>query len=64
MKIDSIEELQKECEENLIATKNGFGEKTQQNILESIQFQKESAGKYLYKKVESFATAFTAKLKE
>jgi DNA polymerase (family 10) len=64
MKIDSIEELQKACEENLIATKKGFGEKTQQNILESIQFQKESAGKYLYKKVESFATAFTAKLKE
>lgn len=64
MRIDSIEELQKACEENLIATKKGFGEKTQQNILESIQFQKESAGKYLYKKVESFATAFTAKLKE
>ncbi|HWI92543.1 MAG TPA: helix-hairpin-helix domain-containing protein [Flavisolibacter sp.] len=63
MKIDSIEELQKACEENLIATKKGFGEKTQQNILESIQFQKQSAGKYLYKKVESFAIAFTEQLK-
>lgn len=64
MKIDSIEELQKACEANMIATKKGFGEKTQQNILESIQFQKESAGKYLYKKLESFAETFTAKLKE
>ncbi|HTM91999.1 MAG TPA: helix-hairpin-helix domain-containing protein [Flavisolibacter sp.] len=64
MRIDSIEELQKACEENRIATKKGFGEKTQHNILESIQFQKESAGKYLYKKVEAFAEAFTVKLKD
>jgi DNA polymerase (family 10) len=64
MKIDSIEELQIACEENRIATKKGFGEKTQQNILDSIQFQQQSAGKYLYKKVEAFAEAFTIKLKE
>jgi DNA polymerase (family X) len=64
MKIDSIEELQKACEENRIAIKKGFGGKTQQNILDSIQFQKESAGKYLYKKVEAFAEAFTVKLKD
>jgi DNA polymerase (family 10) len=64
MKIDSIQELQKACEENRIADKKGFGEKTQQNILNSIQFQQQSAGKYLYKKVEAFADAFTEKLKE
>lgn len=64
MRIDSIQELQKACEENKIANKKGFGAKTQQNILQSIQFQRESAGKYLYKKVEAFAEAFTAKLKE
>jgi len=64
MKIDSIEELQKACEENRIADKKGFGEKTQQNILSSIQFQQQSAGKYLYARVEAFAEAFTAKLKE
>jgi DNA polymerase (family X) len=64
MKIDSIEVLQKACEENRIADKKGFGEKTQQNILNSIQFQQQSAGKYLYARVEAFAEAFTAKLKE
>ena len=64
MKIDSIEELQKACEENRIADKKGFGENTQQNILSSIQFQQQSAGKYLYARVEAFAEAFTAKLKE
>lgn len=64
MKIDTIDELQKACEENRIADKKGFGGKTQQGILDSIQFQQQSAGKYLYKKVEAFAEAFTAKLKE
>jgi DNA polymerase (family 10) len=64
MKIDSIEELQRACEENRIAVKKGFGEKTQQNILDSIQFQQKSAGKYLYKKLEGFAEALTAKLRE
>jgi len=64
MKIDSIEELRKACEENRVADKKGFGEKTQQNILNSIRFQQQSAGKYLYKKVEAFADAITTKLKE
>jgi len=61
--IDSIEELQKACEENRIADKKGFGEKTQQNILNSINFQQQNAGKYLYKQVEAFAEAFTEKIK-
>ena len=64
MRIDSIEELQNACEENRIAGKKGFGEKTQQNILSYIRFQQQSAGKYLYKKLEAFAEAYTLKLKE
>ena len=64
MGIDTIEELQRACEENRIADKKGFGEKTQQNILNSIEFQKQNSGKYLYAKVEAFAEAFTARLKE
>lgn len=64
MRIDSLEELQKACEENRIADKKGFGERTQQNILESIAFQQQSSGRYLYAKVEAFAAAFTAKLRE
>lgn len=64
MSIDTIEELKKACEENRVAGKKGFGEKTQQNILESIRFQQQNSGKYLYAKIESFAEAFTEKLKE
>lgn len=64
MSIDTIEELKRACEENRIAVKKGFGEKTQQNILQSIEFQQQNSGKYLYAKVEAFAEAFTVKLKE
>ena len=64
MSIDTIGELQKACAENRIADKKGFGEKTQQNILNAIQFQQQNAGKYLYARLEPFAEAFTVKLKE
>ena len=64
MSIDTIGELQKACAENRIADKKGFGEKTQQNILNAIQFQQQNAGKYLYARLEPFAEALTVKLKE
>ena len=64
MGISTIEQLSQACEENRIADKKGFGEKTQQNILASIRFQQQNAGKYLYAKLEPFAEAFTLKLKE
>jgi DNA polymerase (family X) len=63
MGIDTIEQLLKSCEENKIAAQKGFGEKTQQKIMESIAFQQQSKGKYRYAKLESFAEAFTQKLK-
>jgi DNA polymerase (family 10) len=63
MNIDNIEDLKTACEENQIAATKGFGEKTQQNILQSISFQQQNAGKYLYAKAEGFALAFTEKLK-
>jgi DNA polymerase (family 10) len=63
MQIDTIEELQKACTENRIAQQKGFGEKTQQSILASIQFQQQNAGKYLYAKLEAFAEAFTERLR-
>ena len=64
MRIDSIEELRKACEQNRISEKKGFGDKTQQNILESIRFQQQSAGKYLYIKLETFTEALTLKLQQ
>jgi DNA polymerase (family 10) len=63
MGIDNIDDLQMACRENRIAQTKGFGEKTQQNILDSIQFQQSNAGKYLYAKVEAFTLALTEKIK-
>jgi DNA polymerase (family 10) len=62
MKIDTIEELEKACRENRIAAKKGFGEKTEQKILEAIAFASENKGSYLYKHVEDFALALQNKL--
>ena len=64
MGIDTIEELAKACSENRIAEKKGFGEKTQQNILNAIKFQQDNSGKYLYASIEAFAEAFTLKLQD
>lgn len=60
--IDTIEELKKACLDNKLAEKKGFGEKTQQKILEDIQFQQQNEGKYLYAQVTDFAELFTEKL--
>lgn len=62
--IDSIDALREACLQNRIAEKKGFGEKTQQNILEAIQFQQINKGKYLYAQIENFVQALQAKLQE
>ena len=64
LSIDSIDELREACLQNKIADKKGFGEKTQQNILDAIQFQQRNKGKYLYAQVEHFVQALQAKLEE
>ena len=62
MGIDSIEELAEACRDNRIAQKKGFAEKTQQKILDSIEFVRSNAGSFLYKQVEDFAMALQEKL--
>lgn len=62
LNISSIEALQEACEQNKIAEQKGFGEKTQQNILEAIRYQQENSGRYLYAQVEDFAEALQTRL--
>ena len=62
LQIDTIDELREACRENRIAEKKGFGEKTQQKILESIAFNEQTSGSYLYAQVESFVEAFSKKI--
>ena len=52
MQIESIGELQYACQENRLKTYKGFGEKTQQNLLETIEFYFNNKGSFLYAQVE------------
>jgi DNA polymerase (family X) len=62
MHIDTIEALETACRQNRIATTKGFGEKTEQKILDAIAFVRANAGSFLYKQVEDFALALQQKL--
>jgi DNA polymerase (family 10) len=47
LKISSIEELQKACDDGHVAALAGFGEKTQTNILEGIKFRANYSSRHL-----------------
>lgn len=55
LEIESIGELEYACNENRLITLKGFGQKTQENILQQIQFIKQSANKYLWANLEELA---------
>jgi DNA polymerase (family 10) len=48
LQIGSIEELKKQCEEKRLRSIQGFGERTEKNILENITFLESSSKKHLY----------------
>ena len=64
MSIDTIAALEQACRQNRIAQKKGFGEKTEQKILESIEFVRSNEGKFLYKQIEDFALALQQKIEQ
>ena len=55
MEIESIGELLYACQENRLKLYKGFGEKTQQNIIETIEYYLHTQGSYLYPQVEAVA---------
>src|SRR5579859_3383514 len=64
MEIESVGELLYACQENRLLLFKGFGEKTQQNVREAIEFRLKHAGSHLYAEVEPLARALDAKLKQ
>jgi DNA polymerase (family 10) len=52
MEIESIGELLYACNENRLTLFKGFGAKTQQNVLEAIEFYLQNQGHYLYAQLE------------
>ena len=55
MGIESIGELLYACNENRLLLYKGFGEKTQKNVAEAIEFFMRHQGHFLYAEVESYA---------
>src|SRR5580704_5273945 len=64
MGIESVGELLYACNENRLMLYKGFGEKTQKNIQESIDFFFKNQGSYLYSEAEPYALDIDSKLKK
>ena len=62
MEIESIGELLYACKENRLKLYKGFGEKTQQNVIETIEFYLSNQGSNLYPQVEAVEPQITAYL--
>ena len=55
MNVENIGELLYACHENRLSLLKGFGKKTQDNVIESIEFFLKQKGNYLFAQVEQFA---------
>jgi len=63
LEVESLGELLYACNENRLLLYKGFGEKTQQNIKEAIEFYLSNQGSYLFAQLEKFALDADAKIK-
>ncbi len=63
LEVETLGELLYACNENRLMLYKGFGEKTQQNIKEGIEFYLGTLGSYLYQQIEHFASNVDAKMK-
>lgn len=64
MGVESVGELLYACNENRLLLYKGFGQKTQQNVQESIEFYMKSQGSHLYAETEAYAVIIDATLKK
>ncbi len=55
MQIESIGELLYACQENRLLLYKGFGAKTQQGVMEAIEFYFHNKGSFLYAEMENYA---------
>lgn len=63
LKIQSIVELKTACTEHKLLKVEGFGEKTEENILKGIEHLEHSSDKYLYPKAKDAADRIVSSLK-
>ena len=62
LEVETIGELLYACNENRLMLYKGFGEKTQHNIKEAIEFYLQNQGSYLYAEIIGYAEALTQQL--
>lgn len=62
MEIESIGELLYACNENRLLLYKGFGEKTQKNVTEAIEFYQMNQGSHLYAEIETYTENIDKKL--
>lgn len=64
MEIESLGELLYACNENRLLLFKGFGEKTQRNVQEAIEFYFRNQGHHLYAEAESYALKVDSIIRE
>ncbi len=64
MEIESVGELLYACQENRLKLYKGFGAKTQQNIIDTIEYYLQNQGSYLYQQVEAVVPQIVAYLEK
>ena len=64
LNITSIEHLKKVCQSGEVAELEGFGEKTQENILQGIHYRKEQQGQFLWSVAMEAAEKMIARFKD
>jgi DNA polymerase (family 10) len=62
--IESIEQLREAAETDQVSKLKGFGKKTQEGILEALEFAGQSQGKLLYPQAEQLADDLAQRLRE
>lgn len=63
MGIEHIGELLYACNENRLTLFKGFGEKTQKNVADAIEFYLKHQGHFLYAEIEEYALKFESSIK-
>ena len=64
LEIESLGELLYACNENRLTLYKGFGEKTQQNIKDAIEFFLQHQGLFLYAQLEAWVSLFEQQLQK
>ena len=60
--VTSTHELMEACQAGKVAKIKGFGEKTQESIIQNLEFKASNAGKWLYADIEDTIHQFTSEL--